>query len=91
MTSVENRDYWPEEWPAWPENSRARRAVHSSFELGLQMLDAPIFLRKMRLEASDERARNCMAGMGEIGNVEQASQLVESLGTERTYATEHSL
>ena len=65
MTSIENRDYWPEEWPAWPDNSKARRAVLSSFELGLQMLDAPILLRRMRLEAAAERARNCLAEMGE--------------------------
>ena len=76
MTSVENRDYWPEEWPAWPENSRARRAVHSSFELGLHFLDAPILLRRMRLEAADERARNCLAEMGGRER-EQASQLVD--------------
>ena len=76
MTGVENREYWPEEWPAWPENSRARRAVHSTFELGLQLLDAPIFLRKMRLEVADVRARNCLAEMGER-ELEQASQLVD--------------
>ena len=76
MTSVENREYWPEEWPAWPESSRARRVVHSSFELGLYFLDAPIFLRKMRLEATDERARNRLAEMGGWER-EQASQLVD--------------
>ena len=76
MTGVANRDYWPEEWPAWPENSRARRAVHRAFELGLELLDAPVLLRKMRLEAADERARTCLAEMGESER-EQASQLVD--------------
>ena len=75
MTSVENRGYWPVEWPDWPENSRARAAVLSSFELGLRFLDMPIFLRKMRLEAADERAKNCLAEMGERER-EQAGQLV---------------
>ena len=76
MTSVENRNYWPEEWPAWPENSRARSAVQSSLELGLEMLDAPIFLRKMRMKAAGERARDCLAEMSECER-EQASQLVD--------------
>ena len=76
MTSVENRGYWPSEWPDWPESSRARRAVLSSFELGLHFLDMPIFLRKMRLEAADERVENCLAETGERDR-EQASQLVD--------------
>ena len=76
MNSVENRDYWPAEWPAWPENSGARRAVQSSFELGLEMLDAPIFLRKMRLEAAEQRAQTCLAAIGDRER-EQARQLVD--------------
>ena len=73
---MENRDYWPSEWPAWPESSSARRAVHSSFEFGLRFLDMPIFLRKMRLEAADERAQNSSSNMGEREHG-QASELVE--------------
>ena len=76
MTSVENRGYWPSEWPAWPEGSRARAAVLSSLELGLGFLDAPIFLRKMRLEAADARVQSCLAEMGEREH-EQASELVD--------------
>ena len=76
MTSVENGGYWPEEWPAWPENPRARRAVYKAFELGLEMLYARVLLRKRRLEEADERASTCLAEMGE-GEREQASQLVD--------------
>ena len=50
--------------------------MQGAFELGLKLLDAPVLLRQMHLEAADERARTCLAEMGK-GEREKASQLVD--------------
>ena len=75
MNSVGNRDYWPEEWPDWPEDSRARKAVQSSYDLGLFILNAPASLRKFRLEQAEERAQHLLAQLGDREQ-ERAKSLV---------------
>ena len=70
------RDFWPKEWPDWPEEPRARKAVESSFELGLSILNAPASLRKYRLEQEDERAQYCWSQMA-VEDREQVKALVD--------------
>lgn len=64
MNDVAYRDYWPKEWPDWPEDPKARKAVQGAFELGLLLLNAPACHRKFRLEQADEKARKCLSQMG---------------------------
>ena len=75
MNGVGYRDYWPNEWPDWPEDPKARKAVEGSFVLGLHTLNAPATLRRLRLEQADEKAQDCLSQMSE-GEQEQARALI---------------
>ena len=56
MNVVGARDYWPEEWPDWPSDPKARKAVAGLFNLGLSVLNAPACLRESRLEQANNKA-----------------------------------
>ena len=75
MNAVGYRDYWPNEWPDWPEDPKARKAVEGSYELGLYVLNAPASLRRFRLEQTDEKAQGCLSQMSEEEE-EQARALI---------------
>ena len=49
MNGTRNRDYGPKEWPDWPKDTKARKAVTGLYDLGLTILNAPASLRKLRL------------------------------------------
>ena len=76
MNYVESGDYWPKEWPDWPEDPKARKAVEGAYRIGLMILNAPAVLRKLRLEQAEERARYYLSQMTESER-EQADGLVE--------------
>ena len=65
MKGIGCRDYWPKEWPDWPEDPKARKAAEGLFEIGLFILNAPASLRQSRLEQADKRANDCLRQMGE--------------------------
>ena len=69
------RDYWPEEWPEWPSNPKARKAAKGLYEIGLFILNAPASLRKSRLELTDNVANDCLSQM-EQKEQERAKSLV---------------
>ena len=60
-----SREYWPKEWPDWPEDPKVRKAVQSSFELGLWIIHASAVNRKSRLRQVDENTRNWLSQMTE--------------------------
>ena len=75
MNDVGNRDYWPKEWPDWPEDPKAQKAVEGLFEFGLFILNAPASLRKSRLEQADDKAQHCLSQMA-AEEQERARELV---------------
>ena len=75
MNDVGYRDYWPTEWPDWPEDPRARKVVGQLYELGLDVLNAPASLRKSRLEQANAKAQKYLSQMGQEEQ-EQANTLV---------------
>ena len=58
MNSVGLREYWPKEWPDWPEDPKARKTVQGLYEIGLCILKAPASHRKSRLKQADENAQD---------------------------------
>ncbi len=75
MNSVGFREYWPKEWPDWPEDPKARKAVQGLYEIGLFILNAPASLRKSRMKQADENAQNWLSQMTEEEQ-KQAAALV---------------
>lgn len=75
MNDVVSRDYWPKEWPDWPEDTKARKAVEGAYRFGLFIINAPASCRKLRLEQAKERAQNYLSQMTEKER-EQADDLV---------------
>ena len=65
MNGVGFREYWPKEWPDWPEDPKARKVVEGLYEIGLLILNAPASLRKSRLKQADENAQDCLSQMTE--------------------------
>ena len=65
MNGIGSREYWPKEWPDWPEDPKARKAVQSSFELGLFFLNQPACYRESRLKHANEKARKYLSEMTE--------------------------
>ena len=65
MNGIGHRDYWPREWPDWPEDPKARKAAEGLYEIGLFILNAPASLRKSRLEQAHKKAKDCLSQMGE--------------------------
>ena len=63
MNAAGYTDYWPKEWPDWPGDPKAQKAVGRLYGLGLFILNAPASLRKSRLEQANERAQNCLSQM----------------------------
>lgn len=51
-----NRNWWPDEWPEWPDNSVARKAVADLYEIGMYILEAPASRRKERAKNLEQRA-----------------------------------
>ncbi|MXX52689.1 MAG: hypothetical protein F4Z35_01670 [Dehalococcoidia bacterium] len=76
MNDVGTRDYWPKEWPDWPENRKARKAVEGAYRIGLMILNEPATCRKLRLEQAEERAQNHLSDMTEREG-EQADDLFD--------------
>ena len=62
------RSWWPDEWPAWPDNPKARKAVAHLYEFGMYILEAPASRRKERAENLEQRAA---AFFGNLGGSEQ--------------------
>ena len=65
MNKVETRGYWPNEWPDWPEDRKARKAAGSLYKLGWIILNAPASLRKSRLEQVEQKSENHWSQMTE--------------------------
>ena len=65
MHGIGYRDYWPKEWPDWPEDPKGREAVEGLYEIGLFILNAPASLRKSRLKQADDKAQDCLSQMTE--------------------------
>ena len=65
MNGVGYRHYWPKEWPDWPEDRKARKAVKGAYEIGLHLLNEPACFRRSRLEQADERAQDYLSEMDE--------------------------
>ena len=65
MNGIGHRDYWPREWPDWPEDPKARKAAEGLYEIGLFILNAQASLRKSRLEQAHKKAKDCLSRMGE--------------------------
>ena len=65
MIDIEQSNYWPREWPDWPQDPKARKAVAGSLQLGLIIMNAPVFFRKSRLAKADERAQDFLSQMSE--------------------------
>lgn len=76
MNDIVSKEYWPKQWPDWPEDPKARKAVASLYELGLMVLNAPASRRKSRLEKAEERARSYRSQMTESER-EQVDGLVD--------------
>ena len=68
MADKTTRNWWPDEWPEWPDNRRARKAVSKLYDLGMYYLDAPAARRKERAENLEQRAA---AFLGRLGSDEQ--------------------
>jgi hypothetical protein len=75
MNDVISRDYWPKEWPDWPEDPKVRKVVGGLYEIGLFILKAPASCRKFRLEQAEKRAQKYLSQMTEKER-EQAGALV---------------
>ena len=58
MGKLEHNEWWPPEWPGWPQDVNARRVVAGLFEIGRFILNAPASLRKERLEQAEERGQH---------------------------------
>lgn len=76
MNYVGSREYWPKEWPEWPEDPKVRKAVEGAYRIGLMILNAPASCRKLRLEQAEERTQDYLSQMTESER-EQADGLVE--------------
>ena len=57
MKDSDNNDWWPPQWPDWPQDPNARKVVAGLFEIGMFTLNAPASLRKARLAQADDRAQ----------------------------------
>ena len=75
MSKKGARGYWPEEWPDWPNNRKARKAIAGLYDLGLEDLNAPASLRKSRLQQADEKSRYYLSKLSE-DEQERAKDLV---------------
>ena len=75
MNGVRYRNYWPEEWPDWPENPKARKVVGGLYEFGLFILNSPACLRSSRMKMAYGKAQDCLSQMAK-GEREQAEVLV---------------
>ena len=56
MADKVKRSWWPDEWPEWPGNPKARKAVAGLYEIGMYILEAPASRRKERAENLEQRA-----------------------------------
>ena len=65
MNAVGYRDHWPNEWPDWPQDPKARKVVGGLYELGLWILNAPASLRKSRLEEADKKAQHYLSQLAD--------------------------
>ena len=63
MDAVGSREYWPNEWPDWPEDPKQRKVVAGLQDFGLWIINAPASLRESRLKQADEKARKCLSHM----------------------------
>ena len=68
MAEKMKRSWWPDGWPKWPNNPKARKAVANLYELGMYILEAPASRRKERAENLEQRAA---AFFGNLGRGEQ--------------------
>ena len=75
MSRIGARDYWPEEWPDWPNDRKARRVIADLYDLGLEILNAPASLRKSRLQQADEKSQYFLSKLAE-DEQERAKNLV---------------
>ena len=74
---IAERPYWPKEWPEWPKDRKARKAVASSFELGLWILNSPAAHRKSLAQQAYQRGQEFWRQMT-TGQQERVRELVDN-------------
>ena len=86
MAYNRKRSWWPDEWPEWPDNSKARKAVANLYELGMFILEAPAGRRKERAENLHQRAAAFLENLG--GSERDKVALLVELWKQNAFLTE---
>ena len=70
------REWWPPEWPDWPQEERPRQVVSSLFDIGLMILDADASRRKDRMEKAEKETQARFSRMT-VQDQQMAPRLVD--------------
>ena len=65
MKESDNNDWWPPQWPDWPQEPNSRQVVAGLFEIGMFILNAPASLRKARLAQAEDRSEHNLGLMSD--------------------------
>ena len=63
MEAQDSREWWPPEWPDWPDDPKARFVVEGLYEIGLIILNADASRRKSRMENATRQAQAQLSRM----------------------------
>ena len=75
MKDSDNNDWWPPQWPDWPQDPNARLVVGGLFEIGMLILNAPASRRQARLAQAEDRAQRNL-GLAPVSARQKAKDLV---------------